>query len=552
MSMKIRFYTTAAALMLMSYTSFGQSSNAVLEMTTGTGNGLTVTNAGFGPRNSDHVVTLENDNANNSHFSLFATPTVTCTISLKNQQYTGLTYGAATSNAVPTGLIFGAGPSLSTGGTIQQASPLNSFDILGAFNGSGGPRNGMFTSDPTATPTVSSFPTQSGVGIDARGEVAGRTDINAGVQVFTTAQVLFDQAQPNNAATRYYYGDVVLTFNRFVTDPVIHIAGLGGSYRYLPVGAPTADTSNYLSSYFATEIEVAPGLPLTKMSGNEFFTVSGNKVSNNCVRPNGESFLVTAPDNLTLTNYGAASGSFRINGPVRVVTLRVYLRGSNLSQFNWSSAGIGVVTAATRAPLTGDIWFVSASVKPQQLIPLPATGMTLSGHLNGNDVVLNWKTLTEQNSDHFDIERSADGLTFSPIANKPAAGISNSEINYTQTDANMNANVYYYRVKLVDVDGRGSYTNIVTIKKAGNIKGVRLYPNPVVSNLNIEFTNSKGNYAISLYNLGGQEVMTQKADISYDVQTIPLSKGTLPAGAYYLKIRNTAGSEVYAEKVIIQ
>ena len=369
MCLKIRIYAMLVASMMLGKLTYSQT--ATLELTTGGANGLSVPGSGFGPRTTAHTVTFEKDLINNSNFSIYS-PTLTVQVSLNNQQYTGLTYGTGSSNPTTTGLVFGAGPSLSTGGTIQQVSPLNSYDILGAFNGTGGPRNGMFMSSPSAVPTVSPYPTQSGVGIDATGDAFGN-DVNAGVEVFTTAQVLYDQFPPNGApnttASRYYFGDLVITFSRIVNNPVIQIAGLGGSYRYLPIGAPSSDSSNYLSTFFSTELELQSNYTMTKMAGNQFLSLSGQNILNNALKPNGESFFVAPSSNLSPSNFGAATGSIRVNGFVKTLTFKVWLRGSNASQFNWSGTGIGVVTGATRPPLTGDIWYVSPTMdKPTQQI----------------------------------------------------------------------------------------------------------------------------------------------------------------------------------------
>lgn len=544
--MKIKFYSLAGFLLLLGTASFGQ---ATIELPTTSGS----FNPGSGPVTAAQgPISLAKDNSNNNTFSpLNGANATTVTMSLTNQQY-----GIAGSGApiiitgysnISGGLAFGAAPTTAFGGATQQVDPGNIFDNLGAFSvAPGGPTDNMFTA-------ASSLAAGTGIVSGAQFPPAG--EANGSVYIFTNAQLQHDLAggpTVNNTATRYYYGNLVITFNRFVQNPIIHIAGLGGSYRYFPVtGTNSLDPTQWLSTYFSTELDVQ-GATVTRLSGNSFFNASGFTITNGAASPSGASVATTGFFN----EIGAASGSVRVNATVKTLTLKVYLRGSDNSNFPWSAIGAPgagqQVSGGQRNPLTGDIWSVSVSAEPAQLIPLPVTGMNLSGHLNGNDVVLNWKTLTESNTDHFEIERCTDGISFAPIANQAAAGMSTSERNYTQTDANMTAPVYYYRVKLIDFDGRSTYTNIVTIKKAGNVKGVRLYPNPVVSNLNIEFTKAKGDYTISLFNLGGQEVLTQKTVIAYDVQTIPVSKGNLPPGSYYLRVRNNDGSEVYAEKVIIQ
>jgi hypothetical protein len=540
--MKSKFtFAKLIALLLVSGQAIAQQT-ATLELT----GSSTVTGNGFGARTTPHVVTHRIDLANNSNFLPY-NPAVTATFSFSNQVYTGLTYGIGTtnptgsSNAITTGLVFGAGPTLSTGGTVQQSSPFNSYDLLGAYAfGSGGPTNSMFTSN-TLVPTAGT--------LDATASAFGN-DVNNGVEVFTTAQILFDQNQPHSTTTRYEYGNLVITFNYPIKDPVVHFAGLGGSYRYLPLGAPDVP-GQYRSTYFATELEyVNPGgITLSRLSGNPFLVVTGNSITNSATRPNGGSVNVPGDQ---FDNYGAATGSVKVTGTVSQLVFRVFLRGATQSDFAWSSGGIGIVTGATRAPLSGDVWYVSTSFAQPSNSTLPVTGVNLSAALNGNDVELKWKTSSEINSKHFEIERSADGINFELIATKQAAGNSISELQYAHKDLSMRERIFYYRLRLVDVDGRFTYSNTAVVRKAGGIKGIKTFPNPVLVSTNVEFTNAKGNYVISLYNQAGQEVRTMRAAITNDVQYVTINRDGLVSGSYYVRVTNIATGEVSIEKLIMQ
>lgn len=578
MSTKTKFYKLLMGLLFLSSAAFAQPK--LLEFTLNHATAPIVGN-GFGSRTTNHVVTFDRDVNDNGGMTsqstdITLTPFITATFSLQNQQYTGFTYGAGTlngfgtSNAISTGLVFGAGPSTATGTApgspnVQQTSPLNSYDLLGAFNGGGGPRNGMFMSDRTLAP-VANYPGGSGSGIDAEGTLPlpGATDANGGVEVFTCAQRMFDLNTLGGAANRYYYGDLVITFNRWVASPVIHIAGLGGSYRYTVIGQDPNILANWKSTYFSTELElVATGATtLTKMSGNQFLTTSGLNILNNAVTPNGESIDVGVVPLPNFNNFGAATGSIRVNGPaVLQLRFKVWLRGSSAnalpSGFNWSA--LGSASGGSRDPLTGDIWFVSVSEKQPDLacIPgapgciLPSTGVHLDAALNGNDVSLSWISQSEINSDHFEIERSTDGVSYSQIGNKQAAGNSITPINYTYADPAMAASVYYYRLKLVDIDGHYTYSNVAIVRKSG-IKGVRVFPNPVTDKVNLEFSNAKGIYDISLYSQMGQKVMNRNATIVSTVQIVTLEKGSLPPGSYLVSARNTETNEKYVQNVIFQ
>lgn len=542
MSNKNKLYTTSISFLLLCSVAMGQTT---LEMTTRN----FVGSPAVGPTtNAIGPIAFERDQNNNNQFSTASgNNAISVTMSLTNQQYTGLAY-----SNINTGLVFGGSPTTAVDvnfPAVQRVDPNDTYNLLGSFSAAvGGPTNDMFTSNPNSAPTV-----QGGTGVIAGNFASPANGSNGAVGVFTAAQVLFDQAggpAVHNTATRYYYGDLVITFSRFVTNPVIHVAGLGGSYRYFPVsGTNINDPAQWQSTFFSTELQVTPGFSLTRMSGNQFFTVSGSNITNSATTPNGASVNTVGG---LFQDLGAASGSFRVNGTLKTLVLKVYLRGSNASQFPWSTVQANV-NGGNRNPFTGDIWWVSASTEPAQLITLPSTGLNLNAVLNGNDVVLNWKTLTEINSNHFEIERSTDGRTFSTIGSRNAAGNSVTEISYSLIDPAMNASVYYYRVKLVDNDNRYSYSNVAMVRKAGSVKDVRMFPNPASSQVNLEFSNAKGNYVISLFNQGGQEVVSQKASITFGVQYIAVNRNSLASGSYLVRVRSTDTGEVlFTEKVMFQ
>ncbi len=539
MSTKIKFYTMLASMLIISSMS---SAQGTLEMVLGN----FVGSPPLGPTTSPiGAVSLKRDPSNDNHFfTATGFQATSATVSLANQTYTGLGY-----SNISTGLVFGASPTTAVSSTlpfIQQVDPLDTYNLLGSFNLSpGGPTNNMFTSDFN--------PATTGTGIIADGFFSPpANDANGAVSVFTAAQVLFDQPggpATHNTATRYYYGDVVITFNRYVANPVIQIAGLGGSYRYVPAGGNPAIPGDWLSTYFTTELEFVTGYTISKLSGNSFLTVTNatKSITNNAVIPNGAS----ANTGGLFNDIGAATGSISIAGTLKTLTIKVYLRGSNASQFPWSATA-ATVPGSNRAPFTGDIWWIAASMPLPSQSTLPATGVHLDAVLNGNDVSLSWVSQSEINSDHFEIERSTDAVSFSQIASKQAAGYSVSPINYAYTDPAISAPVYYYRLKLVDVDGRSAYSNITVVRKPGAVKTVRVFPNPVTDNVNLEFSNANGNYDISLYNQSGQMVVTKNVTIASTVQTVNLEKGSLPPGSYIISAKNTATNEKYVQNVIFQ
>lgn len=354
----------------------------------------TVTNMGTGSSISPVIAEYKLDATNNNTFSTYS-PTSTFTVALTNQRFTGLNYGTANyqgsgySTQQSTGLVFGLEPTVATDPLPQGGFPANRYNKLGTYaGGSGGPTSAMFTASPSAT--------GADLGTGIAPILGPNNKINGGVEIFTTAQVLYYDTITYPRGSRVYYGDLVLKFSQPVRNPVIHVAGLGGSYRFVIPGGNPLLASDYRSTFFTTELELAnTGLTSTLLSGNAYMALAGNNIVNtNHADPNGGS--LNDPTETPFNNLGAATGSIRINGVVQEIVYRVYLQGGSASQFAWAYSG--ALLGAPRDPFTGDIWYVAASYDkptPQQIsgsVLIDRDGIVPVNNINQSDGVENPKT----------------------------------------------------------------------------------------------------------------------------------------------------------------
>src|SRR4029079_5823249 len=60
------------------------------------------------------------------------------------------------------------------------------------------------------------------------------------------------------------------------------------------------------------------------------------------------------------------------------------------------------------------------------LITLPVNLVSFNGELQGGATLLNWRTATEENTSHFEIERSLNGTSFEKIGSVTATGNSST------------------------------------------------------------------------------------------------------------------------------
>jgi surface protein len=115
---------------------------------------------------------------------------------------------------------------------------------------------------------------------------------------------------------------------------------------------------------------------------------------------------------------------------------------------------------------------------------LPVTWLDFTGQFAKNKVVLNWKTASEQNNAGFDVERSADGRSWSKIGFIPGKINSAVVTPYSYTDLLPLKGLSYYRLKQIDLDKNFSYSRIVQINSVTTDE-VSIWPNPVTNMLNI-------------------------------------------------------------------
>jgi hypothetical protein len=109
--------------------------------------------------------------------------------------------------------------------------------------------------------------------------------------------------------------------------------------------------------------------------------------------------------------------------------------------------------------------------------PLPVRFVLFNIKCEGNRIAITWKTAQEQNTSHFNIEKSTDGGRWMVIGNLPATGNSGNERSYSYTDINPVQNAFY-RIAEYDLDGRVQYTAI--LRSSCNINDAfSLWPNPV-------------------------------------------------------------------------
>jgi hypothetical protein len=185
----------------------------------------------------------------------------------------------------------------------------------------------------------------------------------------------------------------------------------------------------------------------------------------------------------------------------------------------------------------------------------PVTWLSFDARVSGTHALLQWATATEFNSSGFEVERSADGLSFTKIGYILGSNNVNSIQQYNYTDYNtQEGKTYYYRIKQIDTDGNYDYTNIaqVTINLSQVFDFDRVYPNPFSNKLDVSFvTNDSSPVQLELRNIENQVVYQHTMKDGSQPFTVNFTNTPLPAGTYFLSA-NKQGQVVTKKMVKAQ
>lgn len=186
--------------------------------------------------------------------------------------------------------------------------------------------------------------------------------------------------------------------------------------------------------------------------------------------------------------------------------------------------------------------------------PLPVEMMGFSGENYGAQNILNWSTAMEIHNARFDVERSADGVSFAKIGEIQGAGNTTSESNYRFVDNSLTENMYYYRLKQVDFDGAYKYSDVIAIATTGDnhFKVVSAFPNPATDVFNVHlFMDHEDVVSLKLSQANGRAVYSTQESYNRGSNHITVPVSGLAKGVYLLTIFNEGTNSSEIIKLVI-
>ncbi|MFN8154158.1 MAG: T9SS type A sorting domain-containing protein [Bacteroidia bacterium] len=205
--------------------------------------------------------------------------------------------------------------------------------------------------------------------------------------------------------------------------------------------------------------------------------------------------------------------------------------------YDWVTMGNFRNDAATTKALFGPAltssygaYYYVDDISVMVATPLPVTWLDFTGNFNEEaGVKLHWSTACEKNSDYFEVQRSADGVTFSSIGRVGASGTTCEVSGYEFTDPMFNSGVVYYQIRETDLDATTDDSKIIAVE-TGSRRNV-IYPQPAKDQLYLS-GNWSGKSIAKIVDISGRVLIETTAG---NLMT-GLDVSMLPAGMYVLCI----------------
>lgn len=206
---------------------------------------------------------------------------------------------------------------------------------------------------------------------------------------------------------------------------------------------------------------------------------------------------------------------------------------------------------------SGQIYIFKSNLEPPVL---PIELLSFTGYHDGENNVLNWSTASEKNADQFLVEKSRDGINYTVIGIVGANGNSSTLQQYSFLDTDVWTGDNYYRLKMVDFDGKHEFSNAINI----TIEGVAspdaktyilsVYPNPTDSKTRVEmFVNeSRADFEIKVTNILGQSMHSEFMTFSRGKAAFDIDATRYAQGTYIISVTNKNTAESFDAKFVKQ
>jgi hypothetical protein len=300
---------------------------------------------------------------------------------------------------------------------------------------------------------------------------------------------------------------------------------IGTATRYLPIDVSPvggASTTYRVRTYEVATMDGVQGTQsITSATGNQshrveaVWEVAANPARNTDVRATWKADL---------------EGAYFATRPGGELGIAAFTSGS------WGAAAQNGGTGSNNTNTVVRTLSVPTSILPISVglnaLVLPIKLANFSAVALGNQVKLNWSAYATHINSSFDIERSANGTTYTKLGTKNPAVVGESK--YEFLDASPVAGNNYYRIKTIDENGKIAYSKSILVKTGARTFALNnLYPSIAVGQINLVISSSTPRSAqVNFIDLNGKVAESRILSIGTGNNNYPLSVSNLPSGVY--------------------
>ena len=197
--------------------------------------------------------------------------------------------------------------------------------------------------------------------------------------------------------------------------------------------------------------------------------------------------------------------------------------------------------------------------------------LSFTGNKTTGGAQVAWTTENEQNYTNFTVERSTDGgATFSVLGGfaSDAAG------SYGLLDKQPLTGPNIYRLKMQDLNGTITYSNIITLiydnAPAADGNNIVVYPNPAINTINLQigqagypalnsqvlhgtgietsFTSNSNAYTIKIVNVSGSVIQTASSSSTAWQSNV----SSLLPGTYIVQVLSSASNKLVGKTTFVK
>ena len=185
------------------------------------------------------------------------------------------------------------------------------------------------------------------------------------------------------------------------------------------------------------------------------------------------------------------------------------------------------------------------SIRAVNSVILAATLKYFTAWKTPDGNLLKWVSEKEVDNSAYEVERSLDGTNYTTIGRIAGEMNSYTEKTYQYLDPSPPVKCFY-RLKMVSIDGKKTYSNVIRVERNNNINSKITFNNFVVNQLTLQVKDlRRENLSIKIVDQSGREVYHQNTRLNtgYDILNIPASN--MSSGLYYLIVTGSDYKEAF-------